>query len=71
MSHENKLRYIISTHKSCVLQCNSKENHTWNINGHNLGRADTATHLGIKKDNKSKTGTKEVYYLNSISDYSR
>jgi hypothetical protein len=60
MSHENKLRYIISTHKSCVLQCNSKENHTWNINGHNLGRADTATHRGIKKDNKSKTGTKEV-----------
>ena len=62
MSHANKLRYmyIISTQKSCVLQCNSKENHTWNINGHNLGRADTATHRGIKKDNKSKTGTKEV-----------
>jgi hypothetical protein len=60
MSHANKLRYIISTQKSCVLQCNSKENHTWNINGQNLERADTATHLGIKRDNKSKTGTKEV-----------
>jgi hypothetical protein len=71
MSHANKLRYIISTQKSCVLQCNSKEYHTWNINGQNLERADTATHLGIKRDNKSKTGTKEVYYLNSISDYSR
>jgi hypothetical protein len=60
MSHANKLRYIISTQKSCVLQCNSKENHTWNINGQNLERADTATHLGIKRDNKSKSGTKEV-----------
>jgi hypothetical protein len=30
MLHANKLRYIISTQKSCVLQCNSKENHTWN-----------------------------------------
>lgn len=59
MSHANKLRYIISTQKSCVLQCNSKENHTWNINGQNMERADTATHLGIKKDNMSKTGTKE------------
>jgi hypothetical protein len=26
----------------------------------NLDRADTVTHLGIKRDNKSKTGTKEV-----------
>ena len=59
MSHENKLRYIISTQKSCVLQCNSKENHTWNI-GQNLEPADTATHLVIKRDNKSITGTKEV-----------
>ena len=60
MSHANKLRYIISTQKSCVLQCNSKENHTWNINGQNLERADTATHLWMKRDNMSKTGTKEV-----------
>ena len=51
--------YINSTQKSCILQCNSKENHTWNINGQNMERADTATHLGIKKD-MSKTGTKEV-----------
>jgi hypothetical protein len=32
-----------------------------NSNGSNeTKRADTATHLGIKRDNKSKTGTKEV-----------
>ena len=60
MAHSNKLRYIISSHKSCVLQINSKENHTWNINGQNLERVDTATHLGIKRDNMSKTGTKEI-----------
>jgi hypothetical protein len=54
---------IIITQKSCVLQCNSKEYHTGNINGQNLERADTATHLGIKRDNKSKTGTKEVVMM--------
>ena len=47
--------YINSTQKSCILLCNSKENHT-----QNLERADTGTHLGIKRDNMSKTGTKEV-----------
>jgi hypothetical protein len=54
-----RINYDTSSSLRNHVFCN-KENHTWNINGQNLERADTATHLGIKRDNKSKTGTKEV-----------
>ncbi|VDI04475.1 Hypothetical predicted protein [Mytilus galloprovincialis] len=60
MFHANKQRYIISSQKSCVLQRKRNETHSWNINGQTLKTPDTATHLGIKRDNGSKTGTKEV-----------
>ncbi|CAG2187365.1 SPPL3 [Mytilus edulis] len=60
MFHANKQRYIISSQKSCVLQRKSNETHSWNINGQTLKTPDTATHLEIKRDNGSNTGTKEV-----------
>ncbi|CAC5420706.1 unnamed protein product [Mytilus coruscus] len=60
MFHANKLRYIISIQKSCVLQSKSNRTHSWNINGQALKTPYTETHLGSKRDNGSKTGTKEV-----------
>ncbi|CAC5414420.1 unnamed protein product [Mytilus coruscus] len=60
MFHANKQRYIINSQKSCVLQSKSNGTHSWNINGQVLKAHNTATHLGIKQDNGSKSGSKEV-----------
>lgn len=58
--HANKNRYFISHQKSCVLKMKDNTDHNWSMNGEKLDTPESAIHLGISRDNKSKFGVKDV-----------
>ena len=58
--HSNKLRYQISEQKSVILVFNDNDSNTWYLTGKPMSLVSNSTHLGIKRDKQSDTGTKMV-----------
>jgi hypothetical protein len=58
--HSNKLRYQINEQKSVILVFNDNDSNTWYLTGKPMSLVSNSTHLGIKRDKQSDTGTKMV-----------